>query len=209
MKFEIVVTSGKGNRAPIGAFMSDNKITLHLYEGSHTYQNLKEDDFYILNICEPYLVAESVLDDNGNYEYLEYDDNNNNDNGNNNDNKNVSKRFCYLKDSYKIILVRINNRKFIETKNEYGSSKMMIVDGTPVFEKVLKHDNELKPYNRADGLIVEMAVLYSRLNLVSDDTREEMKKEMEKYLRNIKKVGSKKHIELGKRFMDIMVVLRM
>ena len=194
MKFEVVITSGKNNRAPIGVFIKDTKkdkidnnkeIILHLYEGSHTYDNLKNEDYFIINICSPYLIAESVLDDNGNYEYFDYNNHS----------------IPYLKDSYKICLAKINDRKIIESKNEYGSSKLMIVEGTIISEKELKSPS-FEPYNRAEGLIVEMAVLYSRLNIVDDEKRKKNKEEMENYFKTIKKVGSKKYIELGKKFLE-------
>jgi len=59
------------------------------------------------------------------------------------------------------------------------------------------------PYNRADGLIVEIAVLYSRLNIVPNNKRKEIIEEMKKYFKTIKKVGSKKHIELGEKFLKM------
>ncbi len=200
MKFEVVITSGKEkkeNQAPIGVYFKNkdkknnimdekNNIIIHLYEGSHTYDNLKKEDFFIINICSPYLIAKAVLDDNGNYEYLMY--------------KNST--IPYLKDSYKILLIKINNRKIIETKNEYGNSTLMIVEGNIILEKDLKPVKP-SPYNRADGLIVEMAVLYSRLNIVSNNKRKELMEEMKKYFKTIKKVGSKKYVELGEKFLKM------
>lgn len=189
MKFEVVITSGKENeenQAPIGVYFKNNgkNIILHLYEGSHTYNNLREKDFFIVNICSPYLIAKSVLDDNGDYEYLTYKNN----------------TIPYLKYAYRILLINTLHRKTTETKNEYGNSTLMIVEGNIILEKEL-NPVKLSPYNRADGLIVEMAVLYSRLNIVNDNVRKEIMEEMKKYFKTIKKVGSKKHIELGKKFL--------
>ena len=178
MKYEVVITSGKSNQAPIGAFLKEDLVTLHLYEGSHTFENLQKEDFYSLNTCSPYLIAKSVLDDSGDYEYLE---------------KN-GKKIPYLKDSFKIELIGIENRKIVETKNEFGSSKLMIVEGKPIFEKMLNCNTT--PYNRADGAIVEMAVLYSRKNMIS---KEKMKEEMDRLMKIIKKVGDTNYIELAKK----------
>ena len=191
MKFEVVITSGKEkneNQAPIGIYIKEDKnnVILHLYEGSHTYNNLKKEDFFIINICSPYLIAKAVLDDNGNYGYLTY--------------KNIT--IPYLKESYKILLIKINNRKILKTKNEYGNSTLMIVEGNIILEKDL-NPIETSPYNRADGLIVEIAVLYSRLNIVPNNKRKELMEEMKKYFKTIKKVGSKKHIELGEKFLKM------
>uniref|UniRef100_A9A6N3 DUF447 family protein n=1 Tax=Methanococcus maripaludis (strain C6 / ATCC BAA-1332) TaxID=444158 RepID=A9A6N3_METM6 len=178
MKYEVVITSGKSNQAPIGAFLKEDLVTLHLYEGSHTFENLQKDNFYILNTCSPYLIAKSVLDDSGDYEYLD---------------KN-GKKIPYLKDSFKIELIEVQNRKIVETKNEFGSSKLMIVEGKPIFEKILNCNTT--PYNRADGAIVEMAVLYSRKNMIS---KEKMKEEMDRLMKIIKKVGDTNYIELAKK----------
>ncbi|MBA2846128.1 DUF447 domain-containing protein [Methanococcus maripaludis] len=178
MKYEVVITSGNSNQAPIGAFFKGDFVTLHLYGGSHTFENLQKDGFYILNTCSPYLIAKSVLDDAGDYEYLD---------------KNGIK-IPYLKDSYKIELIEIKSRKIVETKNEFGSSKLMIVEGKPIFEKILNCNTSA--YNRADGAVVEMAVLYSRKNMIS---KEEMNDEITRLMKIIKKVGSKNHIELAKK----------
>ena len=191
MKFEVVITSGKENKenqAPIGIYIREdtNNVILHLYEGSHTYNNLKKEDFFIINICSPYLIAKAVLDDNGNYSYLTY--------------KNTT--IPYLKESYKILLIKIDNRKIIETRNEYGGSTLMIVEGDIILEKDL-NPMKTSPYNRADGLIVEIAVLYSRLNIVPNNKRKELMEEMKKYFKTIKKVGSKKHIALGEKFLKM------
>ncbi len=191
MKSEVVITSGKENKenqAPIGVYFKNNdkNIILHLYEGSHTYNNLREEDFFIVNICSPYLIAKAVLDDKGDYGYLTY--------------KNIT--IPYLKDAYRILLINTLNRKTTGIKNEYGNSTLMTVEGSVILEKEL-NPMKIKPYNRADGLIVEMAVLYSRLNIVDGSSviKKEIMEEMKKYFKTIKKVGSKKHIELGKKFL--------
>ncbi|WP_459201870.1 DUF447 domain-containing protein [Methanococcus sp. CF] len=178
MKYEVVITSGNSNQAPIGAFFKGDSVTLHMYEGSHTFENLQKEDFYILNICSPYLIAKSVLDDLGDYEYLDKDE----------------IKIPYLKESYKIELIEIKSRKIVETKNEFGSSKLMIVEGKPIFEKILKCNTT--PYNRAEGALLELAVLYSRKGMIS---KEKMNEEMDRLIKIIKKVGSKNHIELAKK----------
>ena len=76
----------------------------------------------------------------------------------------------------------------------------MIVEGNIILEKDL-NPIETSTYNRADGLIVEIAVLYSRLNIVPNNKRKEIIEEMKKYFKTIKKVGSKKHIELSELFL--------
>jgi hypothetical protein len=190
MIHEVVITSGKKNKAPIGAYFKEKEVILHLFEGSHTYQNLKNDDYFVVNVCHPIDIAEAVLGDEDDYGYLDWN----------------GKELPYLKDAYKIFVVKINKRKFITKKDNFGESKLMIVEGEIVFEKEL--NNIIIPYNRADGLLVEMAVIYSRLNnekiIMKNEDKGAMKKDMEKYFKIIKKVGSKKHIDLAKRFMELI-----
>jgi len=183
MKQEVVITSGTSNQAPIGAFFRDNNVVLHIYEGSHTYENLKTNKFYIVNICSPYLIAKAVLDDEFESDFLEKE----------------GLKIPYLKNSYKILLIEIVNRKFVESKNNFGTSNLMVVEGQIISEKVLK--NNFTPYNRAEGALVEMAVLYSRLHLLNEEKKQEMLFEMEKLMNIVKKVGSNDHIDLGNRLM--------
>ncbi|EHP86445.1 DUF447 domain-containing protein [Methanotorris formicicus] len=189
MIHEVVITSGKKNKAPIGIYLKEKKIIIHLFEGSHTYQNLMDDDYFVANICHPIEIAEAVLTDEDDYGYLNFD----------------GKDLSYLKNAYKIFVAKVNKRKFITKRDNFGESKLMIVEGEIVFEKELK--NTIIPYNRADGLLVEMAVIYSRLNnekiVMKNEDREAMKKDMEKYFKIIKKVGSKRHVDLAKRFMSL------
>ncbi|ABR55229.1 protein of unknown function DUF447 [Methanococcus vannielii SB] len=183
MKQEVVITSGNLNQAPMGAFLSDNNVLLHVFEGSHTYENLKVDKFYILNICSPYLVAKAVLDDDFDSEFLNLD----------------GKKIPYLKDAYKILLIEVTGRKFVEYKNIYGKSKLMVVNGINISESVLNDD--YSPYSRAEGALVEMAVIYSRLGILNGTKKQEAYLNMKIFMEIVKKVGSTKHLELGRRFL--------
>lgn len=179
----------KYNRAPIGVYFKnkgDNLlIRAHLYEGSHTYNILKKEDYFVINICSPYIIAQSVYDDNGNYKLIQY-------------NNHI---LPYLSEAYRIYIVKIIDRKIIESKNEYGHSDIMIIEGISLLKKDIR-EPLIIPYNRADGLIVEMAVLYSRLNIVDSSQKDKIKREMEHYFKIIKKVGDKNHIKLGKKLLS-------
>ena len=179
----------KYNRAPIGVYFKNKGDNLlvraHLYEGSHTYNILKKEDYFVINICSPYIIAQSVYDDNGNYKLIKY-------------NNHI---LPYLSEAYMIHIIKIVNRKIIKSKNEYGYSDIMIIEGASLLEKNIMEPPVI-PYNRADGLIVEMAVLYSRLSIVDSSQKDKIKREMEHYFKIIKRVGDKNHIKLGKKFLS-------
>ncbi|HIQ39467.1 MAG TPA: DUF447 family protein [Methanothermococcus okinawensis] len=187
MRYEVVITcalDGRYNRAPIGIYFKDNWVKLHLYEGSHTYDILKREDYFVVNITSPYLIAQSVYDDKGDYSTIEYSD----------------IILPYLSDAYKIYVVKIVKRRLVDLRDEYGDSKLMVIQGRILLERDINNP-PLMPYSRADGLIVEMAVLYSRLNIVDREKREEMVKRMEEYFKIIKKVGDERYIRLGEKFL--------
>ena len=187
MRYEIVITcalDGRYNRAPIGVYFKDREVRLHLYEGSHTYHILKGEDYFVVNITSPYLIAQSVYDNEGDYSTVEY--------------KGIS--LPYLSDAYKIYVVKVVKRRFVDIRDEYGNSRLMVIQGEILLEKDINTPPVI-PYSRADGLIVEMAVLYSRLSIVDGEKREEMVRRMEEYFKIIKKVGDERYIQLGERFL--------
>ncbi|MCS3900658.1 DUF447 domain-containing protein [Methanococcus voltae] len=190
MKFEYVLTSSLLNRAPIGAKTSDfENFIINLFEGSHTYEMLKNEDIIILNVCNPLIIAESVINDFGNYEKLEY----------------CGKTYYYVKEAEKIVIIKVKNRKVINFKNEYGNSNIMNLECEKITEKIIKSNNkEYLPFNRADGLLVEIAVLYSRIKLVSKDEKVDMIDKIKEYGDIIKKVGSKEHILILNKFKELI-----
>ncbi|ABR56450.1 protein of unknown function DUF447 [Methanococcus aeolicus Nankai-3] len=188
MKYEVVITSknsktNENNGAPIGVYYKNDKtVVAHLYEGSHTYENLKNNDYFVINITAPYEIAKFVLDDGIKEDYGHI------------------KGAPYLLNSHKIQLVKIENYKITKLNDKYGDSHLMIINGNIELEKEL-NPPKIGPYNRANGLIVEMAVLYSRLNIVDNETKLKLKNEMNYYFKTIKKVGSEKHIELAEKML--------
>lgn len=187
MRYEVVITcasDGRYNRAPIGVYFRDRDVNIRLYEGSHTYDILKRREYFVVNVVSPYLIAQSVYDDKGNYSTLVY-------NG-------IS--LPYLSDAYRIYVVRVVKRRFVDLRDKYGNSKLMVIQGTILLEKDLNNP-PVTPYSRADGLIVEMAVLYSRLGVVDEKKREEMINKMNEYFEVIRRVGDERYIQLGEKFL--------
>lgn len=141
---EVVVTTRKNNRdnkAPIGVYFKDKKVIMHLFSGSHTYENLLTEDYFSVNVVPPIEIAKAVLDDED--DYLYYND------------------IPYLKSSYYAIFYKVIERKFVDREDKFGKNRLMILEGEEI--KRIYLNNIPKPYNRADGLLVEIAVIYSRL----------------------------------------------
>ena len=71
---EVVVATRKNNRdnkAPIGVYFKDKKVIMHLFSGSHTYENLLTEDYFSVNVVPPIEIAKAVLDDEDEYLYYE------------------------------------------------------------------------------------------------------------------------------------------
>jgi hypothetical protein len=179
---EVVVATRKNNRdnkAPIGVYFKDKKVIMHLFYGSHTYENLLTEDYFSVNVVPPIEIAKAVLDDSGEYLYYE--------------------GIPYLKSSYYVIFYKVVKREFIDREDKFGKNRLMIIEGEEIGKIHL--NNTPKPYNRADGLIVEMAVIYSRLSNkninIDENSKKEMIKDIKKYFSIIKKVGSREHKQLA------------
>ncbi|WP_456375489.1 DUF447 domain-containing protein [Methanocaldococcus sp.] len=187
MIYEVVIATkkdDKDNKAPIGIYFKDNKIIMHLFYGSHTYYNLLTENYFSVNVVHPIELVKAVLEDEDDYLYY---------------NNKIKSKIPYLKNSYYVIFCKVISRKFIEKNDIFGKSKMMIVEGEEIDRVYL--NNLPKPYNRADGLLVEMAVIYSRLTNKNVKLNEKDKKkfinDLNKYFSIIKKVGSLEHKKLA------------
>jgi len=179
---EVVVATRKNsrdNKAPIGVYFKDKKVIMHLFFGSHTYDNLLTEDYFSVNVVPPIEIAKAVLDDEDNYLYY--------------------KNIPYLKSSYYAIFYKVVKREFVDRDDKFGKSRLMIVEGEEI-NRVYLNDIP-KPYNRADGLLVEIAVIYSRLankNIkIDENDKKEMTNDIKKYFLIIKKVGGREHKQLA------------
>ncbi|ENN95703.1 hypothetical protein J422_06441 [Methanocaldococcus villosus KIN24-T80] len=175
MIYEAVVCT-KNNKAPIGVSFKDNYAILRLFYGSHTYNNLLKENYFSVNIVDPIELVKALITDEDDYKYY--------------------KDIPYIDRAYLSIFYKVTERKFLVKRDIYGESKLMIIKGKEIGRICL--NKKIKPYCRADGLLVEMAIIYSRLNHIKDDKKEEFKKDMEKYYGVIKKVGSEEHKKLAK-----------
>ncbi len=187
VKYEVVITSGlkKPNRAPIGVNFKENKVVFQLYYGSHTYSILNNEDYFVVNIVDPYYIAKSLITDEGNYNYVNLENN---------------IKLPFLEESSKILIYKIIKRNITLRKDYYGKSKVLTIVGDMIHKKDIK--NEPCMYSRSGGLLIEMAIIYSRKNLISSDLKDNYVKLLKDYLNIIKKTGDKHHINLAKYFLE-------
>ncbi|WP_423793340.1 DUF447 domain-containing protein [Methanocaldococcus indicus] len=179
MIYETVVVTKLNNRlnkAPIGTYIKDKKVRMKIFEGSHTYENLLNQDYFSVNVVEPIKIAEAVLTDDD--EYLFYRD------------------IPFVKGYYSIFY-KVVSRKIINREDKLGKSKILLIEGEEIDR--IYFNREIKPYCRADGLIVEMAILYSRRHL------KDIEKDILELYKIIKKVGSKEHKNLAEKFVKEML----
>jgi len=64
---EIIATTekeGRINAAPLGIIRNGDSLHIRLFNGSHTYENILENHWFVANIThDPWLFAETALDD--------------------------------------------------------------------------------------------------------------------------------------------------
>ncbi|WP_456418488.1 DUF447 domain-containing protein [Methanocaldococcus infernus] len=154
------------NKAPIGAYINKDIAKIYLYEGSHTYEILKENNYFSLNVVEPIDLAKALISDEDDYLF--------------------NKDIPFLKSSFYSIFYEIFERKSFERKDRFGKAKVMVIKAKEIdriyFNKVPK------PYNRGSSLLVELSVLYSRLIKYED---EELMEEFLSLYKKVKRLGNK------------------
>ena len=165
------------NAAPIGVLCKNaTQIVLYLYEGTHTLQNIKQGNDFIVNITQdPLLFTKSTLGDLSE-DYFEY-----------------YNELPYLEDTDAFFVCHVHEIKDITKKNELGSSNMSIV--TANVEKIVQINSPVNPLNRGIYAVIESLIHYTRLDLADDETKNSYWARIKEMNRVARKVGSSQEKE--------------
>ncbi len=165
------------NAAPIGVICkSETEVVLHLFEGTHTLENIKSSGRFVVNILkDPTIFVQSTLGDLSSEYFNEHEDD------------------FYIENSSAFFTVKVKRMKTIEKKDDLGVSKLNIVNAS--LEEIIIKNRGIEPLNRAIYAILESLVYLSRMDMADEKTREEYRKRISEMSRMVNRTGGKEHKE--------------
>ncbi len=177
--YETIVTTynveGMPNAAPIGVICKNkNEIMLHLFEGTHTLENIKISSRFIVNILKDPLVFTGCTTGDLSFNYFKKHDND-----------------FYIKNADAFFSASVKSIKEIERKDNISKSKMSIINAC-VEEIIIKKEN-VEPLNRAIFAIIESLVYLSRINIVDENTSQIYLERIHEMSRIVNRVGGLDH----------------
>jgi len=177
--YETIITTknseGIPNAAPIGVTCKNNsEIVLYLFEGTHTFQNIKSNGNFIVNILkDPMVFVESTVGELSSDYFKSY------------------KNGFYIKNTDAFFSAIVTSVKEVKRDDKIGKSKMVVVNAS-VNEIIIKNKS-IEPLNRAIFAIIESLVYSSRINIVDDKTASQYLEQINEMSRLVHRVGGKEH----------------
>lgn len=187
MLYETIITTinpdKTPNAAPIGVICKDkDEIVIYLHEGSRTVKNIKNSKIFVVNILkDPLVFAESTLGNLPAEHFLEFKDN------------------YSIKNADAYFLVKVNDLKDIERKDQFGIDKSTIIRAD--VEKIVVNNECVEPLNRAIYGVLEALVYLTRKEMVSGETEKLYNLRIKEISRIVNKVGAKEHKKAIKKVM--------
>jgi len=178
--YETILTTrnpdGTPNAAPIGVICKNNEeVVFYLHKGSKTFDNVhREKSFHVNILNDPLVFVESTI---GNLESGEFQADNANG--------------FFIKSAEAFFRAEVTSEKLIQRKDHLGTSTTNVIQARVV--RVVKNQEHVQPLNRAIYGIIEALVYISRINIVSEDEKNDYLKQMSEISRLVNKVGSKDH----------------
>lgn len=176
--YETIITTenneGIKNAAPFGILCkNENEIILRLFKGSQTLKNIINNKKFIVNITENPIIFTNSLIDNLPETYF------------NNDNS--------LKDADAFLKCEVLKMKEILKKDLINTSEGFII--TAKINEITLNNENVKAFNRGFGLLIEILVDYSRIDIVNSELQNEYLKKFKESKKLIKKVGNKEELK--------------
>ncbi len=186
--YETIVTTrnqdGTPNAAPIGVICkNENEVVLYLFEGSKTFQNVRLDKNFYVNISkDPLLFVHSTIGNLKNEEFQAKDDG------------------FSLKGADSFFKAEVSHEKIIERKDHMGTSNMDVVKANVT--EVVQINQHPEPLNRAIYAIIEALVYFSRIDIVSEDEKQKNLDKINELSSVVNKVGGEDHKKAMKLILD-------
>lgn len=188
--YETIITTvnpdGTPNAAPIGVVCkNEQEVVLYLFEGSNTFENVKREKIFYVNILkDPLIFVQSLLGNLDNVEFKSQD------NG------------FYIKKSEAFFRAEVYHERLVQRKDHMGTSTQMIVRAK--VQETVKIKKKVEPLNRAIYGILEALVYLSRIHIVSEDERQVNLDKINEISRVVNKVGSEDHKKAMKMILDTL-----
>lgn len=178
--YETILTTinsdGTPNAAPIGVICKDsNEIVIYLHKGSKTYDNVRREKSFHVNILnDPMIFVESTI---GNLENKEFKS----DEGNG----------YFIKTAEAFFRAEVTSEKLVHRKDHLGTFTTYVIRAKVM--RIVKNQEHVQPLNRAIYGIIEALVYVSRINIASEDEKKTYLSQISEISRVVNKVGSKHH----------------
>lgn len=173
--------SMKGNAAPIGVLCTGKRsVTLYLYHGTHTLQNILETGRFTANITlDPLLFTESALADLDDEMFSQHQD------------------YLYLKGADAFFTAEVESVREVVKRDRFRESRVSIVRAG--VREVMKGDGFRIALNRGIYAVIESLIEYTRAEISDPVKVMERVREMNRVAR---KVGGPREKEAMKRIIE-------
>lgn len=185
--YETIITTqnnlNEPNAAPIGVICKDNmEIVLYLNHASHTRENIKMNQSFIVNIThDPLIFVNSTIGDldSSYFEKIGHD--------------------FHIKDAEAFFTATAKSIKKVEKEDNIGKTVVKIIKADVNDIKINKKSFE--PLNRAIFSIIESLVYVSRIEMVDEETKHTYLDRIKEMKRVVNRVGGLEH----KKAMEIIL----
>lgn len=166
---------GVPNAAPIGVICKNKiEIALHLFEGTHTLENIKTNSKFVVNILKDPLVFVGCTTGDLPFNYFKKHGDN-----------------FYIKNTDAFFSAKVTSIKEVEKEDNISKSKINIINAR--VEEILIKKESVEPLNRAIFAIMESLVYLSRINIVDENTSKMYLERIHEMSRIVNRVGGLDH----------------
>ncbi|RAP47693.1 MAG: hypothetical protein BZ136_05910 [Methanosphaera sp. rholeuAM74] len=176
VSYEVLITtcSGSGpNTKPFGIRIRNvDEVILKLYNNNTLKNITSSDEFLIQFTQDPLVYTKALFDKLTGEDYLP-------------DN--------ILRTATTTIKAQKQDMNPTTIKNQYGQSQLTIIKAK--ITRIQQHNTQIPVISRSTNKIIELLVKISRINMMTKEETEQLKKEIKKESKFIIKEGNQKHID--------------
>lgn len=176
VSYEVLITTCSGsspNTKPFGIRIRNvDEVILKLYNNNTLKNITSSDEFLIQFTQDPLVYTKALFDKLTGEDYLP-------------DN--------ILRTATTTIKAQKQDMNPTTIKNQYGQSQLTIIKAK--ITRIQQHNTQIPVISRSTNKIIELLVKISRINMMTKEETEQLKKEIKKESKFIIKEGNQKHID--------------
>lgn len=186
--YETIVTTtnqdGTSNAAPIGVVCKyEDEVVLYLHEGSKTFDNVKREKSFHVNILkDPLIFVQSTI---GNLDSSEFESHENG---------------FSIKKAEAFFRAEVTHENVVQRQNHMGTSTQMVIRAK--VQETVKIKKQIEPLNRAIYGIIGALIYLSRIDMVSEEEKKVNLDKINEISRVVNKVGGEDHKKAMKMILD-------